>query len=66
MRSIPKWLVWLFGDDRNLFHPDPKPVFKCAKCNRFVWLKKADKASSDLCHADDLTPICQPIGIYRP
>jgi len=65
MRRAPKWLVWLFGDDRNSFHPTPEPTLKCAKCNRLVTFAEKSLDYNDWLHADDASPICKPVGVYR-
>jgi len=63
MRWVPRWIVKIFGDDRNMFHPDPMPTLRCAGCDRLVTY--ADESRQEFLHADDASDICKPIGVYR-
>jgi hypothetical protein len=65
MRWVPRWLVRILGDDRNMLHPQPSPTFKCAECHRFVTLTDKDSNTDEFLHADDASPVCKPVGLYR-
>lgn len=65
MSRIRKFLVRLFGDDRNALHTPPIPTLRCAKCKRLVIFMGTKLEEDEWMHADDASPICQPIGVYR-
>ena len=66
MNRIRKFLVWLCGDDRNALHTPPVPTLRCAKCKRLVIFVEIGFLEEDeWLHAEDASPICQPIGVYK-
>jgi hypothetical protein len=65
MSWIRDFLVRICGDDRNALHPDPAPTLRCAECHRPVTFIEKSLDEDEWIHADDASPICQPIGVYR-
>jgi hypothetical protein len=66
MRYLPKWIIWLLGDDRNVPYTVVAPKLKCATCHRLVdYVEKDAIDAHEWLHADDASEICKPVGVYR-